>query len=260
MVPTITAHTVWLSFLVLGCPKSRVQLDERMTTALEAVDAAWRVRADNGFAPVEEALRLAREVDASHPGVAWRAARLGVSRGLMEAERPARLRAYGDARDAAWACVLEDDQVAGLRVEVGLEVALADLSVARRPCASWAAMAWTRWSADYGMAAASLDRPRIEALIGAPTAGSDDRLLQQWASTLLAAHARDAEVRTEGRNLLSALAREPGDPTEGVALVDLYRWYDRGTEREERTLALLNAKSPPSVEARAYGSRVRDRR
>ncbi|MCB9690395.1 MAG: hypothetical protein H6736_01140 [Alphaproteobacteria bacterium] len=232
--------------LLLACPKSRVQKDEQLAAALAAIDAAWVVRATKGFQPVAEAVEAARAIAPEAPGLAWREVRLGVARGLMEPDATKRVRTFADARERGWECVLADPRVSALRLEVSLTEALAEVPEERRACASWAALAWMRWAADFGLAASALDETRVDALLEVP-ATADGKPAWRWAGALASLwdERRDGEPGTA----LRALSRASDDPSEGAVWVDLHVLADGEPPA-------LTKKTPASPEARAYQERI----
>ncbi len=148
-----------------ACPKRGPESVDALGPLLDAADRAWDQRARNGLEPVDDALQRAFAAVPESPEVAWRLARVKVSRGLMADAEEARVQAFGQAREIAWKCMFDDPSVRALQIEVGLKNALRALPPDRQRCALWATHAWTRWMADFGPDAASVDLERLDPLV-----------------------------------------------------------------------------------------------
>lgn len=192
-------------------------------------------------------------MDPHAPALLWRKVRLEHSAALMARTEGARLEHLADGRALASACVLGDARVAALRSEVGLSDALREVRGARRTCLAWGALAWARWLLHFGPEAGAMDATTLELHVEALEEMGSDPEVTAWAKAVLRAGQGDLVT---SRRLLNELARDPADPTGGVALADLYQYVDRGTPLEAQTLDRLNEKRPASMEARALLQRL----
>lgn len=231
--------------LLLACPKSSNQRGDALELAVERVDAAWVARDQDGLPAVATALEEAQALAPTSPAVIWRTVRYDHAHALTLAEPTERRRALARARSTGWSCVLADPAVYALRQESTLDEALAGLDEQRRPCATWGALAWSRWSLAFGIEASALDRPRIRALLAVP---SDDHTnVQRWAHAL---YDTLEGRRGEAQQAFADVITSGTDPSGGLTLVDRFRYANVGTEP---TLSELT-----SPEARAVLKRILD--
>ncbi|MEZ4323170.1 MAG: hypothetical protein R3F61_37235 [Myxococcota bacterium] len=251
-------RSLLLILLCAGCPKNRQAAVDLLAPLLAEADAAWDARGRDGLDPVDAALQRAYALRPQSPAVAWRLARVGVARGLTLDEPAARVAAFGAARAQAWQCVLDDPRVHALRLESGLEEALASIPEERELCATWAGHAWARWMVEFGAPGATLDLQDLDPLLAHARQSGADAWLTAWTDALLLAErpdwiGGDAEAATTG---LRAVIKQRPDHVE--PLVDLYLYVARGTEAEASTRDTLAGAQPDTPEERAYVKRALD--
>lgn len=224
---------LWLA--LAGCPKATIDEGAVLQAGLDSADLAWRARGNRrvGFDGAEAALDRIPAAFADDPEVRWRRARLWVGRGLSAASEHEARRHFATARAAALGCLLLDEEVAAAEREHGWERASEAVPTGSRVCALWAAVAWTRWMVAFGMDAAAVDLPNVDALLRAGDEPLDQERhdLAQWTKGLLLAarpHPHGRDLR-QGRALLEeALVRSAtmDDGTPWVRWRDMERWAE----------------------------------
>jgi hypothetical protein len=188
----------------------RADLDraDELTRRLREVDEAWDERATLGLHAVAHALEAAEAVAPEDPAVAWRSVRLQVERAGAEADPAGRIALLSEARAAGVRCLDADTLWSQVRSEHGWVRAAARLDATRRPCAAFAALAWTRWLAERGPEAFAGDGARIDGLVAAGAVGPG-AVAAQRAEALLSGLRADWDGRDVGRTV-AALAGRPG--------------------------------------------------
>jgi hypothetical protein len=235
---------VWL---LLACMHRDPEASGEARAASAASDAAWSRRAQLGLAPAGEPLLAALEEHPGAPGAAWRLVRWTHARGLAAEDPDEAKRLFGEAREAAIACLDQSPGFAAWHAAGDWARAADAAPEGRQPCAAWGALAWTRWVELQGPAAASLDFDAIEALIaaGARTPGDNGQEVARWAAGRLAALRppwAGQDLAAARRDLEATVA---ANPESVVRRIDLH------------TLALAEAERPASAAAiRALRPRV----
>lgn len=239
---------MWL-LLLLACPKSGTPREDALDRALLAADAAWAARDRNGLEPVAEALLAAEAIAPSAPALLWRQVRHRHALSFTLESPRERLEMLADARSVGWRCVTEDPSVVALRSAEGVHDALRHIELARRPCATWTAIAWARWSLAFGRDAAALDQDTIQTLY--ERSRTDDVVEATWARGLLHVAREQTE---EAATAFSRVLEDRPDRTGGLAAIDQATLRSGSLPWQELDTV---ARSP---EARAWLGRLREER
>lgn len=251
----------WL--VTAGCPKGdRDEEQDPWRPHVATADEAWRRRGQDGFDPVVAALDEAFRTSPNEPEVLWRLARLHVALGLVAETPRDAIAEYAAARAIAIDCLDLDAGALQRRADPeAVRNELSRIGERRAGCLAYATVAWSRWFAEMGGAAAAIDLPMIDALLDrADALGAPEPGLAPWARGLLAA------TRPEGlghdheraRALLErAIEAEPGDWTRRADLIVYVAAPDGDTERIRAQLAAMDERQPNTPEDRRAVERAR---
>lgn len=175
---------MWFWWLLEGCAKRLPDPAVAIAAAAATSDRAWEDRATGGLDPVGAPLLEARNLYPGDPSLGWRLVRWRIAEGNAATEPTAARDAFAEGRTEMLTCLDGDPLFAQQRPGAGWGEALHQLSVVRRPCAAWGALAWVRWTTHLGPAATTLDLPAIDAIF---TALDDDATVAEpleWAQGL----------------------------------------------------------------------------
>lgn len=213
--------------LLMACARAAPELgpvgpDPR----IEAADALWENRGEGGLEPVQLALEEVYRDRPQDPEVLWRLTRLYVAIGLVEPDPRASQFALAEARAFGIACLELDPAFVQVRASPGMVDAVRLLEEDDADCGAWTALAWTRWMAVHGPAAAALDRRGLEALVDhiLPLAEGEAVEAVRYADVLLRAMQplRLGTDLAESRALIEgAIAERPDDLNRRVDLIRL---------------------------------------
>lgn len=193
---------------------------------LEQADALWERRGEVGLEAVQLALEEVYRDRPQDREVLWRLARLYVALGLVEPDPRASQFALAEARSLGMSCLELDPAFVQVRASPGLVDAVRLLDADDADCGAWTALAWARWMAVHGPAAAALDRRGLEALVRHLTPLAEGPALEavRYAGVLLEAMRpiRTGIDHAEARAALeAAVAEAPGDLHRRIDLVRL---------------------------------------
>lgn len=181
----------WLMILLLaGCARRDLAVaPSEVPELLRIADVQWEQRGEIGLERVESTLYEAYRIEPRNPEVLWRLVRLNVTMGLVEPEPRASQYAFAEARSLGMSCLELDPSFVQYRSELGWSGAVGLIDADDTACSAWTALAWARWMAAHGAAAAALDIVPLSTLITQTTelAVDDPREVVTYADALLAA-------------------------------------------------------------------------
>ena len=240
--------TRWLAVMIAtltfsACARKgprRAIVDPSAWTA--EMDNLWIQRGDVGMDVVADAwVELDPQVE-THPDVRWRSVRFNIAMAMsMEAQSDA-IEAYAEARAEGLRCLDGAPSFARSRAEWGWGEALTQIPSRRRLCASWLALAWTRWLEAFGNDAGALDEQRI---VGLQTALMEDdghavAFTRDWSEALLLATSSRSgpEERQKAKRILERLIRNGREDYVTLLRIDLYRLFAQSDQDVARWCAL----------------------